>query len=299
MSACDWPPSIPVVARPERPLLEGRAEAVLVEPHDPQVAVVERDRVAVPDLDSHHARVALRGDDLGLHPEHLGRALALTLPQLRDRLEAVLCLLERAHAVGRVGGEQVREPVGPRRAPSALVGVDPGAEASAFHGWAGYSPGPAIGAGPGLGRLPGGGRSETAIGRRRRTGEVGGSPATAVLPAVLGCLETPYNRCNISAAPMPAAAGIVTRPVSRSRRSSSSSSVAASIPPAAPQRMTHRDRAAVHVHAVGIEVEIAHVMERDPQRPRSPRTDQRPRSSCRRARGRGGWRERSRSGAGA
>src|SRR5690554_6547546 len=70
--------------RPEGPLLEGAAAPVLGDTHDPQVAVLLVDGVAVTDLHPHHRGVALDRHDLTGHVEHLAGILPLPLPHPRD-----------------------------------------------------------------------------------------------------------------------------------------------------------------------------------------------------------------------
>src|SRR5205807_3048620 len=52
-------------------------------------------------------------------------SLALRLPELGDRAESAMAVLERRHLVGRVGREELRELVRARRAPGPLVCGDP------------------------------------------------------------------------------------------------------------------------------------------------------------------------------
>src|SRR5439155_8014092 len=95
--------------RPERPLLEVEAAAVLVEADDPKIAIQAVRRSAVGDLCAHDAGVALDRNHLGGDREHLVRALALGLPQLGDRAEAAVMVLERRSQIGGAGREEVRE----------------------------------------------------------------------------------------------------------------------------------------------------------------------------------------------
>src|SRR4051812_33465050 len=86
--------------RPERPLLERRAAALVVEGDDPEVAVVPAPRCRVLDLQAHHAGVPLDGDDLAVDRELLPH-IGLAPPELLDRVDAGVGIHVRRAAVAR------------------------------------------------------------------------------------------------------------------------------------------------------------------------------------------------------
>src|SRR5215831_9875808 len=111
--------------RPERPLLERGAAPVVIETDNPQVAVLLADRIPVADLDPHHRRVAVGGDDAAGHAEHLIGTLAFRFPHDGDRGQADDGLVVGALPVDGVLGEDPGERAGTGRPPGTLVSRDP------------------------------------------------------------------------------------------------------------------------------------------------------------------------------
>ena len=105
--------------------------------------------------------------------------------------------------------------------------------------------------------------SSTSLIALSRSGRLSRTRATPSLGcSTASVLGRGHTRSITVAVPMPPPVHIVTRPVVRSWRSSSSRSGADEHRARRPDRVAERDRAAVDVHALGIEAEVAHRLER-------------------------------------
>src|SRR5258708_16686834 len=116
---------------PVGPFLEPASAAVVIDPEDPQVAVLLAERIPVADLGPDHRGVAVDGKDAGGEGEDLVRAVPVRIPHPPDSVQARDGFFVRSVQVDGIVGEDLSEAGRAGRPPGVLVYRDPAAALNA------------------------------------------------------------------------------------------------------------------------------------------------------------------------